>query len=450
MGRLSGTSSGGRLSSGSRGGRLSAPKQDVSSIEGLAKYAESLGYGEEVDKIVNKKKKLSALQRIGAGLGAFNPAEAILQSDEKSRSSDLGTRIEGAGKFIATYGKNIVQGLGSAVTGNDYDKGRRTFKDVAEKAGIENKILKGGIGFVGDVLLDPTTYFGGAIARGIFGGVKATSNVALKAIGKIAPDTEKGLRLAGKGARDAFGKAFQFGYGTSKGLANKGLDISSRLDKAKLDIVTDNLNRLGTGVLSRSQQQELVEKMLQAKRAEFAKGVGTEAGKKAALKAGRSSDPVVQQAITEQATRSKEIAKAAGIKDPFEIYFPGLKKESLRGFIEGTSNLKVGSQGYLKQFKNLLTDDDLIKNPAEAFAKREFDITKDLLVKKELSEIVFQYGKPIKAFKSTNEALAAGYREVKEKGIYGKSLGYLLEADKKFLDNLITPVNKLLSSVASL
>ena len=438
MGRLSSSSSGGRLSGSGGSGRLSS-KQDLKTIEGLTSYAQSVGLGKEVDKIVNKKQKLSALQRLSAGLGAFNPAEAMLTSAPLDKSPILKDRIKGAGTFVGTYAKNIAQGLASAVTGKEYIKNRRTFKDVAKANGIENKILAGGIGFVGDVLLDPTTYFGGAIAKGIAKGVSGTANVALKGVGKIAPKTEAGLRLAGQGVKDAAGKAFKFGYGTSKGVAEKGLIISSKLDKAKADIVASNLSRLGTGTLSRSQQEELVQKLLEGKRAEFAAGRGTVAGKTAAQEAAKSTDPLVQKTIEEQSIRSKEFAKKAGITDPFEIYFPGLKKDSVRGFIEGTSNLKVGSEGYLKQFRNLLTDEQLVKNPAEAFAKREFDITKDLIVRDELSQVIAQYGKPANAFKNLDDALAAGYRVVREKGQFGKVIGYLLETDKKFLDSLITP-----------
>lgn len=518
------------------------PKNQLNTTQGLEEIAKKYGLSEEAKKILNPPKKLSALQRIGEGLGAFNPAEALLTGQEKGVSAGIQKYFTGAGTDIA-----------EALTGKDIDPTqRRTFADVAEKAGIENKILKGGIGFIGDVLLDPSTYFGGAIAKGLSAGAKGVVKLASKIepIGDVIKGVEKG-----------FGKAFQFGYGTSKGLSEKALEVSSKLAKAKEGIVESNLARLGTGTLSKGQQEELVDKLLAGKRTEFearqagvklpvaksqispdleqkmlefefkkdvvfsnpARQLSKYANKRTgelpevlgfgkskfgnqgdqfmselgfkdseqareayqtykksleelknlkdeiksskslfkdeqalndflsvdeatylkrkalAREAAQSSDPLVQKTIEEQAIRSQKFAKQAGIQDPYEIYFPGLKNDSVKNFIEGTKQLRVGSEGYIKQFKNLLTDEQLIKNPAEAFAKREFDIARDNIVRSELDQIVKEYGEPLTKFKNADEALKAGYKEIKDKGRYGKVIGYLKEEDKKFLDNLISP-----------
>lgn len=605
---------------------------------GLLEQARSAGLGKQAERILNPPKKLSTLQRIGSVLGAFNPAEALLTGIEKK------SVLKGVGKYAKGLGVDIAEGI----SGRDIDKEeRRTFSDVAEQAGIDNKILKFGIGFLGDVLLDPSTYFGGAIARGIGVGAK----LGIKGVSKIKPIGKAIESISG-----ALGKAFKYGFGTSKGLPEKALEIQSKLAKTKEGIVASNLARLGTDTLSKGQQEELVQKLLLGKRAELGqreigKGLqesakffepmqnralrlletrekdlsllGTEInnlqkkGLKIALKptkeavlpravskikevitpeelkltapknfdgltnsyavknvlqkefksfdllqqevkqggwsrlidvgidkntaesvakqifkspiykpaetllelippnvssketrqlveslvrlpkeelekvkrligtregwkkglmeeveglqkewvrfdelqqgelrlaekilaqkgqvarsVAQSADPLIQKTIGEQATRSQKFAKQAGIKDPYEIYFPGLKNDSIKKFFEGTKVLKVGSQGYLKQFRNLLTDDELIKNPATAFAKREFDIAKDGIVKGELASAIRQYGKPLEAFKSTDDAIKAGYKVVKEKGIFGKEVGYLKEIDKKFLDNLISP-----------
>lgn len=405
-----------------------APKPNLDTTQGLVQRADEIGLGAEARKITERKSKLSALQRVSKGLGALNTADFALTRKEK-----------GTVQGVKTYLKGIGTGVASAVTGNDYEPNRRTFADVAEKIGVKNSIAKFGIGFLGDVLLDPSTYFGGAIAKGIGTGVKGSTNVGLKTIGKLAPEVETGLRMAGEGVKKAAGRAFVFGYGTSKGLPSKALEISSKLDKAKEGIVLSNLERLGTGTLSRSQQQELVEKLLAGKRAEFGAGKATAEGVTAARQAAQSSDPFVQKTIESQATRSQKFAAQAGLKDPFEIYFPGLKNDSVKNFLEGSRKLKVGSEGYKKQFKDLLKEDELIKNPAEAFATREFAMVKDNIVRDELRGIVKQYGKPLTAFKSSDEALKAGYQIVREKGSFGKELGYILETDKKFLDNLISP-----------
>lgn len=404
-------------------------KVDVNTSAGLLETAEKVGLGEKAKSIIEPPKKLSALQRLGTGLGAFNPAEAVLTGMEK----------KSIWSGITKYAKGVGVDVAEAVTGKDIDEDeRRTFKDVVEAAGIDNKILKGGIGFIGDVLLDPSTYFGGAIAKGIVKGTSAGTNLALKGVGKVAPKVEEGIRLAGQGVKEAGGKAFVYGFGTSKGLSQKALEIQSKLAKTKEGIVASNLARLGTDTLSKGQQEELVTKLLAGKRTELELGRGA-AGKAGAKEAAQSTDPLVQKTIDEQATRSQKFAKQAGINDPYEIYFPGLKNDSVKKFLEGTKVLKVGSEGYLKQFKNLLTDDELIKNPAEAFAKREWDIAKDNIVRSELNQAIKAYGKPLNAFKNADDALKAGFKVVKEKGAFGKEVGYLKEVDKKFLDDLISP-----------
>lgn len=419
MGRLSGSNSGGRLKGRSR---------DLGTVETLADIARRRGLGSEADRITEKP-RLSFLQRLSKGLGAFNPAESLITGAE-----------EGIGRGIVEYGKNVAQGLGSAVTGRDFEGERRSFSDVAEKLGVENSIAKFGIGVLGDIFLDPSTYFGGAIARGIGAGAKVAGGAGLRGIGRLAPETEAGLRLAGKGVKDALGRGFVFGYGTSGDLATRTLNLSSKLNKAKEGIVRSNLERLGTATLSKSQQDELVNKLLAGKRAEFAGASGREAA--------QSADPLVQKTIGEQSARSQRFAEQAGIQDPYEIYFPSLKKDNLKNFFENSRSLRVGSEGYKKEFRNLLTDEELVRNPAEAFAKREFEIVKDNLVRKELRTAIRDFGKPVDAFASEEEALKAGFKLVKEKGMFGKAVGYLPEADKKFLDNMISPEFTTIDAIA--
>lgn len=407
---------------------LNLRKPDLNSVEGLTNLAEEAGLDRQVDEILNKEPKLSFLQRVGKGLGAFNPGEAVATGME-----------EGFGAGLLEYPKSIATGLASAITGNDYEKDRRFFKDVVEKMGIENGVAKFGLGLVGDILLDPTTYFGGAIVKGALKGTQVATSGTLRTVGKVAPDVEAGLRLAGKGAADAFGKAFVYGYGTSKGLADDLLEINSKMDKARLGIVQSNIERLGTGTLSPTQQEELVAKLVGGKLAEFTTGRATEAGRAAGKAAIQGGDPFVAGVAGQQATRSKKFATLAGIPDPFEVYFPYIKKDKIGKFLEGTKNLRVGSEGYRKQFRNILTDEQIINDPVEAFARTEWNIVKDSIVRDELSTLVKEYGVDVAAFKSVDEATAAGYTAVKEKGIFGKVVGYLKEGDKRFIDSMITP-----------
>ena len=379
---------------------------DLTSLEGLRLAGEQAGYGKEVSKILDQKPKLSILQRLSKGLSAFNPAEAILTGVEEE------SPIAG----IAKYGTGIAKGLGSALTGRDYEGERRYFSDVAEKLGVENGIAKFGIGFVGDVLLDPTTYFGGAIARGIGATAKVGSKIALKGVAKVAPETAVGLKMVGEGLQDALGRAFQYGYKSSKGATDDVLKFLSKEQTAKLELASSNLNRLGTGTLSKGQQEELALKMIAGKRAEFA---AREAGKSSeeiaqlARQAATSTDPVVKKTIEEQIARSKKFAE--GVTDnPYETYFPFIKKDKLTMFLNETKGIKVGSEGYRKQFRNLMTNEAMELDPAKAFFTRESQITTDKMTREFLKGFVSKYGK---SFANEAEAKVAGFVPVYEKGL---------------------------------
>ncbi len=528
-------------------------KPDLSELGGLKQQAETFGLGEEAAKITDTTPKLSFLQRLGKGLGAFNPAEAILTGMEK-----------GAGAGILEYGKDIVKGIGSAITGTDYEGQRRTFSDVAEKMGVTNKIAKFGIGFAGDVLLDPTTYFGGAIAKGLGLVTKGTAGLAVKGIGKIAPEAETGLKMAGTALQDALGKAFQYGYKASKGAKEDILTFISKEQKAKLGLAASNLDRLGTGVLTNSQREELALKMIAGKRTEFlarnakpeefmslgkefpeyiqkdileyqflkddvmadparklakyankktgelpevlgwGKGIFgkrgddivTEVGfkdseeareaylkyaekakrleqkrqslvgsKKAfkeekdldaflatgaaeniksmagqfAKEAAQSVDPMVQKKIEEQILRNKKMGEQLGLENPYEVYFPFIKKNKLDKFLSETKGLKVGSEGYRKQFRNLLTNENMELDPAKAFFTRESQIVTDRMTRDFLNGFVKKYGKGLDAFANSDEAAKAGYQLIKEKGIFGNPVGYVKEFDAKLIRDSISP-----------
>jgi len=568
-------------------------KLDLGTIEGLSQKVKEVGLGKEVAAITDTTPKLSFLQRLGEGLSALNPAQAILKGTEK-----------GIGAGLLEYPTNIIKRVGSAITGKDYSGEDKYFSDVAEKLGVENGIAKFGIGFVGDVLLDPSTYFGGAIVKGIGATVKGAGGVALKGVGKVAPEVETGLRMAGTGLQDALGRAFQYGYKASRGATQDVLTFLSKEQRAKLGLASSNLDRLGTGVLTQSQREELALKMIAGKRAEF---VVRESARKIALssdeflpisnkldrmietrggyvsdiqkqinrleKAGlktklaekttqkpqqlisgiktktvpdivnfdvndvptgfgrqgytkitdvpaisairgeqstksfieslitdpnkdvlalkrqvatkennldslfdeindlkveyqkiqdlkykrlsladttyaekgrvarevaKSSDPTVQKAIEEQSARGKKFAEDI-VQNPYETYFPFIKKDKLQKFLNESKGIKVGSEGYRKQFKNLLTNENLELDPAKAFFTRESQIVSDKMTRDFLSGFVEKYGKPLTAFKTSDEALAEGFHLIKEKGIFGKELGYVGEFDAKLIRDSISP-----------
>lgn len=407
-------------------------KIDLKTTEGLASYATSKGLGKEASEILGTgKSQLSVLQRISSGLGAFNPAEAILTGTE-----------QGLEEGVKKYATGVVQGIGGAITGTDYQGERRTFADVVEKLGIDNGIAKFGIGFLGDVFLDPSTYFGGAIVKGLTGTAKIAGKGTLKAIGKIAPETETGLKLAGQGLQDAFGRAFNYGYKSSKGATEDVLTFMSKEQRAKLGLAASNLNRLGTGVLNKSQSEELAANLIAGKRAEFiAREAGKttkEAGVIAKQTALKGTSKEVSEIIEKQTARSQKFGEKI-TQNPYEVYFPFIKKDKVEKFVNETRGIKVGSEGYKKQFKNLLTNENLETNPAKAFFTRESQIVSDKMTRDFLGGFVKKYGKGLDEFKNVDDALKNGYTLIKEKGIFGKELGYVNKYDGALIRDSLSP-----------
>jgi len=419
---------------------VSSKKLDLGTVEGLTQKAQESGLGKQAAKITEVSPKLSALQRLSTGLDILNPAEAILTGTEK-----------GVGAGIAKYGTGIVKGLGSAITGTDYVGEKRHFADVVEKLGIENKIAKAGIGFIGDVLLDPSTYFGGAIARGLTTTAKAGTNIALKGIGKVAPATEAGLRMAGTGLQDAIGKAFEYGYKTTKGAKEDILTFMSKAQRARLGIAASNLDRLGTGTLSQAQREELALKMVAGKRAEFtAREAGKtiqEAGKIGKETALTGTSKEVAPIIEKQMARTQKFGVGT-TENPYETYFPFLKKDKVEKFLNESKGLRVGSEGYKKEFKNLLTNENIELDPAKAFFTRESQVVSDKMTRNFLQGFVNKYGKPLTAFKNSDEAAKEGYKLIKEKGIFGKEVGYAPEFDAKLLRDSLDPGYQTISMLA--
>lgn len=613
-------------------------------LEGVATQA---GLGEEAKQILDTTPKLSFLQRLVAGLGAFETGNAVYK----------GVSSKSATEGVKQYGKDIYGGLKSAFTGKDVGQSeKKHYQDVLpqfnpEEAGGLGKANRVGnfiTGLAGDIFLDPSTYFGGSAVKYTAKGVKALVPKAVKEA--VVPVTE------------AFGKAFKFGSGTSKGLPEKTLETVGDLSKTKEGIVESNVRRL-VEPTTKAERTLISDKLLAGKRAEYelsqhieqtaAKGLqeiapglkvtrenasrlldvvendtvkrisairksiddivrplfkerqvairggrtltsevsglvapggrkslsrvddlnrvvdglrqqlkafknirtsppklgpgavapvtkqeiidvsnklisyeeerlaklidnlseklskaksGAPTVTKSGLKlppasiqdtiiygerqimeyqkellqkqrllnviadsrniakstiadamrsgdfsrvpqhiadlfqfATQTSDPKIAKIISDQIARSKKFAATAGIKNPYEIYFPSLTNDKLKTFDESLRRFGVGSEGYKKEFRDLLKDSDLIKNPAEAFARREYQVLQDFKIRKFLNESIQDFGKPLDAFKNADEARRAGFELVKDKGTFGKELGYLPSADKEFIDSFFFP-----------
>lgn len=561
------------------GGSSSTHKNDVNTIEGNLALASQISpeVSAEAQDIAHPEQKLSLLQRLAHAVGAFNPAEAIQKTMDESKTAQMPSVIN----LPKNYLKSIGEGLAAGVTGNsEYDAGRRNFGELVDRlvpehysdkvaqmlpvnmpgrdaalwlAGAGEGMGRYALGTGLDIAADPTTYVGGELAKGVGTVAKAGGKGALKLASKVAPEAvEAGIETAGK-VKDALGRTFVFGHGTSTGVPEKALELQGALSKAKEQIINENKDRFAG--LTTDQKEELVQRLLEGKRLEYKLGqraertqaaadkaamdaanletshrainmefaedpmaprheaqgrLGTahemattvadaqaanaakaEASKQAAQRAAIETamagskkerrairlalknqnvmpalpaqaaglvDPVeyyarraaaegkyiggdqtLRDAVVSQIERSRDFAKQAGIEDPYAVYFPSIDKERLNKFFEGTSGMRIGSQGYKKQFQNVLKDEALVTNPTEAFARREYEMTKDALTSKTQQELVSAVGKPADAFKNDAEAAKAGFVPIKAKGNHGELVGYLKEADKKFVDHLVSP-----------
>ena len=601
-------------------------KVDLSSAEGLAKYAQSQGLDVDI-----KEKKLSFLQRLGRGLSALEPANALYQSHYEGKN------------LVTTYIKDIFQEAGSAVTGRELrSEPKKTFKDILLKEGMKDR--EGKIDFVdvaglaGDLLTDPSTYFGGAIVKG---GKKVLGTVAKTAteIGeKVAPKTTAVLSAAFDAGKDALGNAFVYGYKTTPGLAdnvveyiNKLSDTKSAVGKkyvklfsaldseAKSDLVDgmiklrksfgttrEKLIKSGMSfeeatktlvrnfdkiqpadmftnkdtikfysevlspelqalkkktatkmfgeakvgekitldpILEEAKKYKSAEEFVKAQPtyyrgeggsniaqgkallaegkhfaadAEYPKGFGkvgeyvikpnakvldlgdstfAEISQKLGIPERRYITPKELSAVAKEKgysvlkyngeykstgkqfthivdltgdstitksqltdiwnkaqktiTASKEIAEetAGNVGEDMLMshYFPFIKKQTVKEF---SNAMRVSNEGYLKRFKGVLDKEDIISDPVEAYAKRAAQLETDGITKEMLNKFVSEYGKPLSEFKNADEALASGYKLVRDKGLFGKDVGYLPKQDYKFINEIYDPSFKIIDELA--
>jgi len=653
-------------------------KPDLESVDGLLKLAREKGLLSQAMDVADED-KLSFLQRLSVGLGALNPAEAIARN------------YAGAESFLTAYPKTVLQGIASAFTGNDYGEStkRKYFGDLLKDLGVENKILRFGLGLVGDIFLDPSIYFGGSLVRMSMHGVQAGGRVALKGVAKASPEAAKSLLVAGHALKEAGGHLFVFGYGASKAtktgearsLAEELLEFSGRKTNVSKALAIANAKRYGNDVLTGDQWEEFLGYMFRGKEAEYnffdtvtddmveafnkkfpnarfplkpsaamkaelakkfgrevseieakreirkqvinrleststlipkkilklqlirdklaepfiegdliglrqtiselrkelaeltpkvVKGVpkkapfmatteqidgalldalsiaknqykkvildleariaGIEAGiikpamkevtKQVGKKVPLTADQIIQktmrkldpslrfkdeivklnkqitqltndmflkQQILERALAGKQIAKekiakafktgdfsilpgdvalalrpviddpkvaetladrlvrntklaaAAGIDDPFTMYAPSIAKDvterqRLLNFFNGTKGVRLGSKDYVKEFRNLLKDDELLKS-RDLFLRVEDEVATNQLTQEFLEKVITDYGEPLAKFKSERDAANAGYRLLKDRGIFGKELGYVNEGDWRFLNS---------------
>jgi len=227
--------------------------------------------------------------------------------------------------------------------------------------------------------------------------------------------------------------------------------------KDKIVELNDDITKLTNEMFAR---QHLLEGVLQGKqiaKERIAKAFATGSFKELPDEVARAlnpvvDDPTVAKALTDRLTRNKALTEAAGIEDPFTMYAPSIAKDvterqRIMNFFSGTKSIKIGSKDYLKEFRNLLKDDELLKT-RDLFLRVEDEIATNKLTDEFLQMTVEQYGKPLAEFATEREAAKAGYRVLKDKGLFGKEIGWVLDADWKFLNSQINNNYKALDAIA--
>ena len=384
---------------------------DLSTSEGLLKLAEQSGLSESTEKIEKPKQSLWEKFSSLISRGTYTSA--------------------GIAKALIK-GENVAQEAWKGFTGKE----KETYSDVLSEAGVTNKYAKAIGGFAGDVLLDPTTYAGGFLAKLGIKTIKGATKIGGGVVDlaekiPVAGKTITGLKEIATGTKNVLAETFVPGYGASAGLYDKNIGIINKLYKAKSGIEKSYIERFvkGADIYPGSEQNEIVKKALIKTRlmeleARTIKKTGgkiapelSQKGKFAELafnnarEAGATDDTI--SALEKQFERNLKIAKTGNIKDPYEVYFPFIDKERLKKFEQSTRGIKKSSEGYRKEFKAMLKEKDIIGSVPEAYARREYQIVRDKIIDNGIDDIIKSVGKN---FDSVEAAAKEGYVPIYKKG----------------------------------
>jgi len=406
---------------------------DVSSIEGLTSFAESKGLEVKEKKPGLFMRAIDILSRPLYASAGF--AKAIVKKE------------------------NPLQEAWKGLTGRE----KETYSDVLQELGVDNKWVKGGVGFALDVALDPATYFGGSLIRGVGKGISTVGRYGIKASRKMSPLATQSLEMAGTNLKDALGHAFKFGYGTSKGLSDDVGKFFNKVGIAKEEIIEKNFRALNK--FDNKTLQEATNISFRNKRLEK---LFKEGGKPVNFLTGTGK---VAEAVTEMKKIGANIGKLTGLPEEqlFKNYIPSILKMQNRMAVDASKGIKVNFEGWRKKFNDLIPEEKLNKKPIELFTRREVEVTRNNIARETLKNAVDAWGLSAKNFDKLDNVAKLEWKPIYEKGFkplttfpvknaagkivravgkQKKPLGYLKANDFKFINNYMFPEMKTINMLA--
>lgn len=424
-----GETTGGMFAKYNPSSKASTP--DVRTLEGLKEFAASKGVETPEKETSFFRKALDVVSRPLYASAGF--AKALVKKDE------FGDRVE-----------NPLEEAWKGLSGQD----KETYSDVLREVGVENKWIRGGVGFALDVALDPATYFAGGLIKGVGKGIGTVGKISWSGARKVNPKSIASLEVVGKSLKDAFGHAFNINYGLTKKegytIADDVARYFNKLGMAKEDMIKVNFkafNKFDDDTLRKATDimfhNKKVEKGLIS--GKFIKGTGK-----------------TSEAVNEMKKLGTKIGKLTDLPKPLENYIPSILKERK---IAAPVGLKVSKKGYEKSYMNKIADDDLLKKPTELYSRRQYEVVKDNLTLETLKESIVSWGKSVKAYDKLDDVEKALFKPVYEKGTAGlklikageglpkfagfkKPLGYLKTDDFEYVNNYMFPEMKTIDMLA--
>ncbi|NTU69315.1 hypothetical protein HGB13_00585 [bacterium] len=412
---------------------------DLSNSQDLIDYAAKKGVTSDVNKPTFFRRALDVMSR-----GNY-------------MSANLAKDIADGGEF------KPLQSAWRGLSGQD----KTTYADVLATAGVDNKILRGGLGFVLDVALDPTTYFGGTLIKGAGKVAGIAAKPVGQAIQKSSPIFANHIIDASKSLKDAFGTAFKFGYNVTPEVSNAVTTSLNKIGMAKDDIINKYVKVFEP--LDKIQQKAFARTLIQTRKdirayevkrvAELEKtGLKTEealslARKEANDKIKPKFGDATQQEVFDKrlVPEIDNLAKTAGLDDAFRVdaYYPIMDIDKMDKASKLGRVLAQGNKSYLNEFKDAQKDvAKLLDKPIEAYTRVEMAAMRDAINKETLKSAVGTYGKSVKDFNALSDAEKLLYKEIKDKKLGGKTVGYLKSADAEFINDYMFPEFKTLDLLA--